>query len=227
MSRQPRATIEQIQERKNIAIEIFNTYKDDPSYTQGDVIGIIQKRLKLPRHRASTLVLSLNLYPKRIIKKTIASNNPDTLICPQCQTEKPKSEFPTKGKTRNGDDRYSYCRDCHSVYQKILRIKKLFNLTMDEYERLGTSCSICGRTGKTKQISVDHDHKTGLVRGRLCDRCNRGLAWFQDSPDLLRLCADYLENPPAEKILGKKVFGRTGRVNSKRRKHAIRQAGTF
>lgn len=39
---------------------------------------------------------------------------------------------------------------------------------------------------------IDHDHETGYVRGILCPRCNLGLGYFVDSPDLLLNAARYL-----------------------------------
>ena len=97
---------------------------------------------------------------------------------------------------------------------KELRIKRLFNLSMEEYNLLGNKCMICGRTGKTKEISVDHDHKTGLIRGRLCMTCNKGLSMFRDNSDLLDIATEYLRSPPASLLLGC-IYGRTGRVNKK------------
>lgn len=54
-------------------------------------------------------------------------------------------------------------------------------------------CAICGgkpRSGRA--LHVDHDHRTGRVRGLLCDMCNTGLAGFRDSPRLLAMAIDYL-----------------------------------
>lgn len=99
---------------------------------------------------------------------------------------------------------------------KELRIKRLFNLSMEEYNLLGNKCAICGRTGKTREIAVDHRHSDGLIRGRLCMRCNKGIQMFGDDPYLLELAADYLFDPPASLILdGGDRYGRTGRVNKK------------
>jgi DNA-binding CsgD family transcriptional regulator len=52
----------------------------------------------------------------------------------------------------------------------------------DEYNRLLAAqdghCALCPNTPKTRRLSVDHDHKTGAVRGLLCYRCNRALPHY-------------------------------------------------
>lgn len=60
-------------------------------------------------------------------------------------------------------------------------------------------CAICGKDHNPGmfRLAIDHDAKTGLVRGLLCTHCNQALGQLQDSPELLRKAADYLENPPA------------------------------
>lgn len=40
-------------------------------------------------------------------------------------------------------------------------------------------CALCPATPKTRKLHTDRDHKTGLVRGLLCMRCNRALpSWI-------------------------------------------------
>jgi hypothetical protein len=73
----------------------------------------------------------------------------------------------------------------------------------DYDERLaaqGGTCAACrrpetkvGRWGTAHQLSVDHCHVSGRVRGLLCSRCNLILGKAEDSPGLLRSLADYLE----------------------------------
>lgn len=59
-------------------------------------------------------------------------------------------------------------------------------------------CLICrepasGGAKAASRLHVDHDHETGFVRGLLCTRCNQGLGYFRDNPDLLRSAVEYLE----------------------------------
>jgi hypothetical protein len=51
-------------------------------------------------------------------------------------------------------------------------------------------CATCGRGDKI--LCVDHNHSTGIVRGLLCHRCNLGIGFLQDNPDLTQRATDYL-----------------------------------
>ncbi|QFG10434.1 endonuclease VII [Mycobacterium phage Anthony] len=67
------------------------------------------------------------------------------------------------------------------------------------YKFQGGKCYICRRaTGARKRLSVDHCHKTGYVRGLLCQKCNRDvLGHLRDDPEALQRAIDYLNNYPA------------------------------
>jgi Recombination endonuclease VII len=57
-------------------------------------------------------------------------------------------------------------------------------------------CDICGgeQTYRNKmRLAMDHDHKTGELRGWLCDRCNNGIGHFGDDTELLRKAIAYLK----------------------------------
>lgn len=54
-------------------------------------------------------------------------------------------------------------------------------------------CGICGGAFKNPfDGMIDHDHRTGDLRGLLCQNCNRGLGMFRDSIELLIRAAEYL-----------------------------------
>ncbi len=58
-------------------------------------------------------------------------------------------------------------------------------------------CAICkssdpGRK-KSQWFCVDHDHKTGEVRGLLCNSCNAGLGFLKDSIETLAQAIIYLK----------------------------------
>jgi len=73
---------------------------------------------------------------------------------------------------------------------------KRYNLTLEQIDEILVSqdhkCGLCGRSLKEMKRAVDHDHKTGKVRGILCNRCNLGLAMFLDNADLLKVAINYL-----------------------------------
>ena len=65
------------------------------------------------------------------------------------------------------------------------------------FEKQSGACLICGKPlvlgGKLpNSAKVDHNHRTGAVRGLLCDHCSRGLGYFLDNPAALEAAAQYL-----------------------------------
>lgn len=49
-------------------------------------------------------------------------------------------------------------------------------------EAQGGGCAICGSKPRTRRLHVDHDHKTGRVRGLLCYADNRLLPSYATAP---------------------------------------------
>ena len=61
----------------------------------------------------------------------------------------------------------------------------------------GNQC-LCCKTAfgmlKGCRPNIDHCHATGRVRGIICNKCNLLLGHADDSPEVLRMCAVYLES---------------------------------
>jgi hypothetical protein len=76
------------------------------------------------------------------------------------------------------------------------RAKNQHGITDVEYDLLYEDpiCAGCGKTDdEGRRLPIDHDHKTGAVRGLLCHQCNLVVGNAQDRPEILRNLADYLE----------------------------------
>ena len=76
----------------------------------------------------------------------------------------------------------------------------LYGLTVEQYDAMlmeqNYVCAICNKSEKSSTrgvLFIDHDHKTGKVRGLLCDTCNRGLGYFYDNKSFLHNAIEYLK----------------------------------
>jgi hypothetical protein len=65
-------------------------------------------------------------------------------------------------------------------------LKNSYNITLERYQSLvaaqNNKCALCGKSGDTERfnrLSIDHCHKTDLVRGLLCERCNLDLGIWE------------------------------------------------
>ena len=117
----------------------------------------------------------------------------ELLTCTKCKKEKLGNAqyFPLHNKKKNGLD--SWCRDCRASYRNEINRGKFRNAISDEgLKELKSSIKQCVICGSEEKLVVDHDHKTGQIRGLLCNHCNRGLGHFRDDPMLLEFAAHYL-----------------------------------
>lgn len=141
------------------------------------------------------------------------TNAPAGRVCIKCERSKPVTSF-HKGKNS--------CRVCVKRYDAerwkgfpekraatALSVRKwhfrnAYGITFEDYDRMfeaqGGVCLICGnqsatyKTGVKQRLQVDHCHKTGKVRGLLCNRCNGGLGLFNDDVDRLLAAVAYLQS---------------------------------
>lgn len=79
----------------------------------------------------------------------------------------------------------TYAKAKKDPYQRMKHLKK-YGLTLEQYEAMhnaqGGVCLICGKPNQNNRIlCVDHDHKTGKVRGLLCTSCNSKLGIFEEN----------------------------------------------
>lgn len=125
--------------------------------------------------------------------------------CNYCKETKDPSEF---------HKRQNHCKRCNSKRNKRWReenpeahrlsyvkghVRRLYGLSWEEYmglfDRQEGRCALCSKEHVLMAVHglcVDHDHRTGRVRGLLCKKCNTALGVLGDSPDSIRRVLAYL-----------------------------------
>jgi hypothetical protein len=95
------------------------------------------------------------------------------------------------------------CKNCSNVKKDIkgacLKCKSnwhfinKYGISLEERNELAKSqnnlCAICFRK---VELLVDHDHKTNIIRGMLCNACNGILGIYNDNIDILKNAINYL-----------------------------------
>lgn len=85
-------------------------------------------------------------------------------------------------------------------------ISKRYAISPRDYEAIlefqDGRCAITGVRPRTKRLSLDHDHGSGLIRGLLSDRANQILGEARDDPAFFVNAAVYLLDPPAVAAVG-------------------------
>lgn len=115
--------------------------------------------------------------------------------------------------------KYTKCRKCAGVarranpdidkhmYKRNWTLQKKYNITIDIFnamlEKQEGKCAICGKQmslptrsrGQDLDIAaVDHCHTTNVVRGILCNACNKGIGLLNDDIDVLQNAINYLKD---------------------------------
>jgi len=110
------------------------------------------------------------------------------LKCYICKQYKDSVEF-YKDRSR-ASGHCSSCKLCGDRKKNIRRLKSRgVKITESLYDSLQSqTCYICN----SKDICIDHCHKTGDVRGVLCNNCNLGIGLFKDNVERLRKAIKYL-----------------------------------
>lgn len=129
-------------------------------------------------------------------------------FCSSCGETFP-TEFFHKNKALK-DGLHTICKPCNGAKSakwkkenperaKENDYKRKYGLSYAEYGHLlstqNGACAICNTRFEDAQrgvLFVDHCHKTGKVRGLLCQNCNTAIGLLQDNPLFCTKAAKYL-----------------------------------
>lgn len=124
--------------------------------------------------------------------------NPD---CKVCRNEKDRENY--KKNSIKYIERTKAFRKANPKKMKEQHLKTLYKISLNEYnqkfiEQNGV-CEICGepekfskRYGKQINLSVDHNHKTNIIQGLLCSRCNITLGRINEDASILSNMINYI-----------------------------------
>lgn len=114
--------------------------------------------------------------------------------CTLCHTDRDIVHFAKDKRIKSGYR--SGCAFCCSEY----KYKKRYNISHAEYIQMlqlqNNKCQICNKLDidcQYKKLNIDHCHKTGKVRGLLCNACNQAIGYLKDNSELARRAAIYLD----------------------------------
>lgn len=135
--------------------------------------------------------------------------------CTVCKQKKPTEHFYNRKASEDG--KAYRCKECDNNAVRIYRKKHterykikartnqlrfIYGIEPEDYGRMLSEqdgvCAICsGPPVNTNppfnsKLVIDHCHITGTIRGLLCQKCNKALGLFKDSPEILQKAIKYL-----------------------------------
>lgn len=133
--------------------------------------------------------------------------------CPVCSTLFSPTWYQHKYCSSGCVNKASYLRSRDRQLDRNYQLQKVYGISEDTYIKLFEEqkgvCAICKspethvhrKTNLICNLSVDHDHSTGIVRGLLCKRCNMALGLLRDSEVLLENAKKYLNKQKEVKAM--------------------------
>lgn len=122
-------------------------------------------------------------------------------LCRKCYTARKSAEWYQQNKPHvlaNGKRwrRANLERFAHT--QRVAALRRTYGIVAEEYDamlqRQHGVCAICLRPESSKKrpaLKVDHDHRTGEVRGLLCNVCNIAMSVIDAVPFAATRLAEY------------------------------------
>ena len=101
-------------------------------------------------------------------------------LCKKIRTAQERAKFPERAK----------------IYGRRHNIRR-YGIEPATYDQLLNEqegkCKICSRFPSNRSLHIDHDHKTGEVRGLLCHGCNTALGLLGEDVTIVEKVLAYLK----------------------------------
>lgn len=115
-----------------------------------------------------------------------------------CGVTKPQATYSASKYNVSNAFKYAKCPFCF----KLHRWDKpaAFVCRARIFEEFEYKCCMCDGDNGKLALCVDHNHKTGAIRGVLCHKCNFLIGHAHDSAELMARGAKYLEEEPGKAL---------------------------
>lgn len=111
---------------------------------------------------------------------------------PELEKEKKRRYNSEWAKTKKG-----------KLVERRSKLKWKYGITQEQYDELlisqGGRCALCSEDQRPRKLCVDHDHKTGLVRGLLCSIHNTSIGNLGDDEQGILKALKYLRRGHVQK----------------------------
>ncbi len=119
-------------------------------------------------------------------------------ICNICHKLLSTTEFAKNQNAKNNRSvRRPSCKKCRKQLEgKNATPKAKLEWSKNKPQNEPFECPICGKrtiAGITSKVVLEHNHRTGEVRGWVCDSCNTGIGRFKDDVELLKRAIKFIE----------------------------------
>lgn len=131
-----------------------------------------------------------------------------TRVCQKCNTRKSMTDFYYANRKTC---RRRTCKACvgvrfnerraanpqrHARASRRWTIRTKYGISEEQFDRILANqegqCRVCWTLLYPANTNIDHDHKSGRVRGLLCFNCNVAIGHFRDNPALMERAAGYI-----------------------------------
>lgn len=165
-----------------------------------NIVKICKFHGKLANHQIKKYFRKRKPNKKGIIKLSLQ------IECIKCNTIRQ-----VKWQKKNPDKIKKYQENTKNHPDYAFRNRKEFlwrkyKITIEDYKKLlieqSNICAICKKEDLTieanslrlKGLCIDHCHRTGKIRGLLCNKCNPMIGYAQDSIEILQSAIDYIRH---------------------------------
>lgn len=133
-----------------------------------------------------------------VLRKTSTGKISYNSWCEECKRQKVKGKYINQQRAK-----YHANKDYYMKMNRTNHLKRSYGIAEEQYDKMFKrqqgKCLICQQEetslwrGTVRRLAIDHCHKTGKVRGLLCQRCNMALGLLNDDLTLLKRAYIYIK----------------------------------